>query len=208
MAAPPASTTTNEEEIRALVASFEGYNFVEDADFRAGVPAVIRNARTEGLNAAEIDTVIGKAQWFYYTRKVNASVPFETYLQYRSNETESLPWRHSASVDGDDDAPPPPPLADAPPPADLSFNEVVQLIQAGRASEVPTIHVPNELNGQPASVSKLEARPKPWEKAEATSGEVVPAAPGLVVSGADGAEATTPLGNPPGVRTPLPEYTP
>ncbi|KAL1410059.1 hypothetical protein Q8F55_004061 [Vanrija albida] len=189
-----ANAPRTEEQLRALVSEFEGYNFADDADFRAGVPAVIRAARTEGLSAAAIDTVIGKAQWFYYTRKAGVSVPFEDYLQYRSNETESLPWRHSASVDGEEEA--------AAPASDLSFNEVVQLIQAGRASEVPTIHVPNELNGQPASVSKLEARPKPWEKEPAS------AVPSLLVSGGGDGQPTTPLGNPPGVRTPLPEYTP
>lgn len=68
-------------------------------------------------------------------------------------------------------APPTPPtghLARAP--DEMTFNDVVRLIAAGRAGEVPTQDIPDAINEAAPSVSTMSARPKPWESSgEATA---------------------------------------
>lgn len=48
---------------------------------------------------------------------------------------------------------------------DMPFDQVVRLIQEGRANEVPRKEIPEGLNDEPASESKMAPRRKPWETA-------------------------------------------
>lgn len=54
--------------------------------------------------------------------------------------------------------------ADAPS-NDMPFEQVVRLIQEGRAHEVPRKEIPEGLNVEPASASTMAPRRKPWEAA-------------------------------------------
>ncbi|GMK54416.1 hypothetical protein CspeluHIS016_0110020 [Cutaneotrichosporon spelunceum] len=279
--------TLTDEAIYDLVSAFEAYDFRNDQEFRAGLPAVLKG---RGVSVTDIDDVIARAQWFYFTRKQQSQVPFDVYLRYRSRETESVPMGSSVPSTSTSAREPPPPFQDpsgtqllavpsddpppllpgppnrfdtdgeggitvervctslaasrnpTPPPRDqdmgigapstggsalatpgltessepstpnisglrienrvavaaemavpasnaalvpeatsnpgpiettapapdgpqLPFDEVVRLISAGRAAEVPHRDVPEGLNETPASEPKLAARPKPWERA-------------------------------------------
>lgn len=115
--------------------------------------------------------MIARAQWWYYTRKHALSqIPFETYRQNRTRETESQPMK--SSTGSFDSLPPLPSVAQshmaieemrAAGPGDMTFNDVVRLIAQGRAGEVPTEEVPDGINEAAPSVSTMGARKKPWE---------------------------------------------
>ncbi|CAK9786550.1 hypothetical protein CC85DRAFT_283159 [Cutaneotrichosporon oleaginosum] len=83
--------------ITELVAAFEAHDFRNDQEFRAGLPAVIKSVKGRGASAADIDDVIARAQWFYFTRKQQTQVPFEVYLERRTGETESVPMGSSVT---------------------------------------------------------------------------------------------------------------
>lgn len=216
------------------------------ADRQKGLPAILKQAKGK---SADIDAIIGRAQWFYFGKKRGVSVPFEVYRRYRKGELESRPMgtskkfgslmsggqgdssassvpapgagqgpsgagaigaaaggaapapaapaaaqpgrKGSVSVHGEgisvlsaeDDAavtraavvvessgvraPAPSGASTSEPSNDMPFDEVVRLIQEGRANEVPRKEVPEGLNVEPASESKLAPRRKPWETASA-----------------------------------------
>lgn len=60
---------------------FESYRFSDDPEFRAGLPTVIAAIRGQDRSADQIDEMIGRAQWFYFTRLKGVSIPWETYAR-------------------------------------------------------------------------------------------------------------------------------
>ncbi|BEJ16480.1 hypothetical protein CspHIS471_0510850 [Cutaneotrichosporon sp. HIS471] len=101
------------DEVMELVAAFEAHDFRNDQEFRAGLPNVIKSVNGRGVSVADIDDVIARAQWFYFTRKQQSQVPFDVYLRLRSRETESVPMGSPvASTSSSDVRGPPPPFQD------------------------------------------------------------------------------------------------
>ncbi|EJT51268.1 hypothetical protein A1Q1_07546 [Trichosporon asahii var. asahii CBS 2479] len=242
----------NDAAAEALVREFEAYDFGNDAEFRKGLPAILKQAKGK---SADIDAIIGRAQWFYFGKLRGVSVPFEVYRKYRKGELESRPMgtnkKFGSLMSGGQGAPSGSPSSgSAPTPGsqsgqgpsgagaigaaaggatqsqaqadqagrkgsvsvhgegisvvsaeddvavtraavvvessgvqaagtagepsnDMPFDQVVRLIQEGRANEVPRKEIPEGLNDEPASESKMAPRRKPWETASTSS---VPAA--------------------------------
>lgn len=223
-----------------------------EADKQKGLPAILKQAKGK---SADIDAIIGRAQWFYFGKLRGVSVPFEVYRKYRKGELESRPMgtnkKFGSLMSGGQGAPSGSPSSgSAPTPGsqggqgpsgagaigaaaggatqsqaqadqagrkgsvsvhgegisvvsaeddvaatraavvvessgvqaagtagepsnDMPFDQVVRLIQEGRANEVPRKEIPEGLNDEPASESKMAPRRKPWETASTSS---VPAA--------------------------------
>ncbi|KAL7422955.1 hypothetical protein Q5752_002253 [Cryptotrichosporon argae] len=152
-------------ELRQLCAEFEAYPFSDDADFRAGLPTVIAAVRGSARTPTQIDEMIGRAQWFYFTRLKGVNVPWEAYMSRPSTSAPPQPdvaaldslgeaRRMMAAPDagaGDDGA------------GGMSFAMLCRLISEGRAGEVAAAHVPEGLNTAQPSPATMPARAKPWE---------------------------------------------
>lgn len=241
------------------------------ADEQKGLPAILKQAKGK---SADIDAIIGRAQWFYFGKLRGVSVPFEVYRKYRKGELESRPMgtnkKFGSLMSGGQGAPSPsgagstlvqgsqggqgPSAAGAigaaaggatqsqaqadqaheqgrkgsvsvhgegisvvsaeddiavtraavvvessgvqaagtagKPSNDMPFDQVVRLIQEGRANEVPRKEIPEGLNDEPASQSKMAPRRKPWETASTSSSAPTADAPAQTAGSAQPQEET------------------
>lgn len=149
------------------------------ADIQAGLPAVIKAIKGKGSTAAQIDDVIARAQWFYFARKHQSSVPFETYLRCRSRETESQPMKSPT----------------ASPTTATSMTLAGASPVMGSAAVLPVSSAPAidaTPAAAPASVSVTSAPPPPHPSAAVSSAEIRVAEAASVAGEPVAAAASTP----------------
>lgn len=79
------SRTSPDPVERAIFDEFEAYPFSDDTDFTAGLPTVIAAIRATKRTAAQIDEMIGRAQWFYFTRLKGVDLSWESYANHASS---------------------------------------------------------------------------------------------------------------------------
>ncbi|WVQ70698.1 hypothetical protein IAR50_000220 [Cryptococcus sp. DSM 104548] len=160
------------QDDNAVFEAFEAYSFNDDPEFRAGLPTVISAIRGQKMNPASIDEMLSRAQWFYFTRKRNIPIPWESYAHYSrlphpspGSSRQAHPSPHDALRQLDS-------LAEARRMMSarcdvgnegMSFEMLVRLIQEGRADEVPREEVPDGIHDGPPSQATMAHRPKPWE---------------------------------------------
>ncbi|KAK1923071.1 hypothetical protein DB88DRAFT_330673 [Papiliotrema laurentii] len=192
--AGPSRPAAQPDAYQQIFSEFESYPFTDDPDFKAGLPTVINSIRGAKRSAAQIDEMIGRAQWFYFTRRKGLDIPWEVYAQHSASpaplrNSEATPPNTSPSTTGSHPEPPRRPtdpatamgglaearrmmIQDNTPTmpgregeSGMSFAMLCRLISDGRAAEVPGIQqIPDQLNALPPSQSTMAARPKPWER--------------------------------------------
>ncbi|KAF2204371.1 hypothetical protein GQ43DRAFT_348050, partial [Delitschia confertaspora ATCC 74209] len=171
--------------------ALENYNWEADIEFQSGLVAILgNNASPE--QAAELTL---RARCFFYSRKFNVLIDFDTYKAYRNslpnpapiappnyNNISEPPTPSIGTLASDAALSPPPHSADtvlSPPPAPSSntlsqpaypssFAHIVELISTGQP--IPGIkEIPDTvLTGQGTQSTKPKRR-KPWEKDEVTA---------------------------------------
>ncbi|ORX41045.1 hypothetical protein BD324DRAFT_35251 [Kockovaella imperatae] len=114
---------TSPSDRAALFEAFEHYRFSDDPNFRAGLPTVIGAIRGTKRSAAQIDEIMGRAQWFYFTRLYQISIPWESYASWSNGNSSRSSTSHpssstSSSPRGSSLSRSPTPLHPAPKPRD------------------------------------------------------------------------------------------
>ncbi|KAF2660820.1 hypothetical protein K491DRAFT_648563 [Lophiostoma macrostomum CBS 122681] len=153
--------------------ALESYNWDDDVEFQAGLTAILGSNSTPE-QATELTL---RARCFYYARKFNTPVDFDTYKAHRlTHPSHPSPPAHSTLPNGAQ-APEPAggilPSSDAnepPAPYPTSFAHIVNLVTTGQP--IPGIkEIPNTvLTGQGTEPAKAR-RKKPWEKDEQGPGQ-------------------------------------
>ncbi|KAF9731801.1 hypothetical protein PMIN06_012550 [Paraphaeosphaeria minitans] len=150
--------------------SLEQYSWDDDAEFQSGLSAILgSNASPE--QASELTL---RARCFYYARKYNTSVDFDTYKAYRNargrptlvpNGVQAPPAASTDNVGGilpETSANASEPAAPYP----TSFAHIVELVTTGQP--IPGIKdIPDTLLIGQASQATQSRRKKPWETDEA-----------------------------------------
>jgi len=157
--------------------ALERYNWDDDVEFQSGLSAILGSNSTPE-QAAELAL---RARCFYYARKYNTNIDFDSYKAYRnargrppptppiSNGTQApldiAPPASSAEASGGV-MPGAADSNDPPAPYPTSFAHIVELITTGQPilgiKEIPS----TILTGQGTEPVKAR-RKKPWEKDEA-----------------------------------------
>ncbi|KAF2845380.1 hypothetical protein T440DRAFT_434864 [Plenodomus tracheiphilus IPT5] len=166
-----------------VYAALERYDWDNDAEFQSGLSAILGSNSTPE-QATELAL---RARCFYYSRKLNTNIDFESYKSYRAarnrppptppttNGTiapsilDTLPTTDDTPVPSVNTAAAPAPASEQPAPYPTSFAHIVELISTGKPvpgiKEIP----PTVLEGQGTQATK-ERRRKPWEKDDVTTG--------------------------------------
>ncbi|AAW41397.1 expressed protein [Cryptococcus deneoformans JEC21] len=160
---------------QSVFEEFESYPFNNDPEFRAGLPTVISAIRGKKLHPSSIDEMLSRAQWFYFTRKKNISLPWESYARHSQMYQCGANTNSSGSSIAQLDT-----LAEArrmltakgeTGQQGMSFEMLVRLIKEGKADHVETTPVPDELNEGIPSQPIMTKRPKPWERPSVQAGD-------------------------------------
>ncbi|OWZ80831.1 hypothetical protein C366_00660 [Cryptococcus neoformans Tu401-1] len=160
---------------QSVFEEFESYPFNNDPEFRAGLPTVISAIRGKKLHPSSIDEMLSRAQWFYFTRKKNISLPWESYARHSQMYQRAANTNSSSSALAQLDT-----LAEArrmltakgeTGQQGMSFEMLVRLIKEGKADRVETTPVPDELNEGTPSQPIMTRRPKPWERPSVQAGD-------------------------------------
>lgn len=154
----------------------ESYPFATDPEFQSGLSTIISSTPAQDPELLSL-----RARCFYFSRKQNASIDFNSYISWRSTQslppvTASLNPTHEEIVaqkgsnngtlaeNSSNASPiqqPGQPSAPYPP----SFSQIVELITKGEP--IPGIkEVPNTVLSGQASAPTTTKRKKPWEKDE------------------------------------------
>ncbi|WVQ86069.1 hypothetical protein IAT38_008237 [Cryptococcus sp. DSM 104549] len=184
----PGTARHTAEENQAIFDDFESYQFNDDPEFRAGLPTVISAIRSKKPDPGAIDEMIARAQWFFFTRKRNVSIPWDVYALHSQTHHPRSPAQEDpirtlnnlaearrmmlpsgASVGG----------AGASASGStggsgggrgslegeqgMTFDMLCKLISEGRAEEVKGRDIPEGLNETPPSQAAMPSRPKPWQ---------------------------------------------
>lgn len=175
-AGPSQVRSPREIQRHALFQEFEQYPFSDDADFKAGLPTVIAAIRSSKRSASQIDEMIGRAQWFYFTRLKGVCVGWDEYTNWATHHQPTSPRTLSpilsatgVPIPGQDQNPFAAlnNIAEARKMMDggqgqdsdgMSFGMLCKLISEGRAGNVPVQHIPEELNAS--------LLPFPWTLAD------------------------------------------
>ncbi|KAF2811722.1 uncharacterized protein BDZ99DRAFT_279854 [Mytilinidion resinicola] len=148
-----------------VYASVDSYPWDDDQEFQAGLSAIL-GSNSSPEQSIELEL---RARCFYYSRKYNTNIDFNTYKAYRATNPTSTtgtaaPTTAATVVSEASTAPSttsagPEPAAPYP----TSFAHIVDLITTGQP--IPGIkEIPNTvLEGQGTSASQPR-RKKPWEK--------------------------------------------
>ncbi|KAF2491302.1 hypothetical protein BU16DRAFT_542441 [Lophium mytilinum] len=147
-----------------VYASVDSYPWDDDQEFQAGLSAIL-GSNSSPEQAIELEL---RARCFYYSRKFNTIIDFDTYKAHRATnptiENGVIPPTTAAPVVLE---PPTTPsttsAAPEPAPYPTSFAHIVDLITTGQP--IPGIkEIPNTiLEGQGTSAAQPR-RKKPWEK--------------------------------------------
>ncbi|KAH9867714.1 hypothetical protein IAQ61_008309 [Plenodomus lingam] len=167
-----------------VYAALERYDWDHDAEFQSGLSAIL-GVNSTAEQAAELAV---RARCFYYSRKYNTTIDFESYKAYRTARNRPPPTPPTTNgslapsildtLPTPDDVPvsttttptttstTQTPPADQPAPYPTSFAHIVDLISTGKP--IPGIKQipPTVLEGQGSQPTK-ERRRKPWEKEDA-----------------------------------------
>ncbi|KAH7117672.1 hypothetical protein B0J11DRAFT_536457 [Dendryphion nanum] len=168
MSVAPAATSSPQEVYAAL----ESYNWDDDVEFQSGLNAIL-GTNSSPEQATELTL---RARCFYYSRKYNVPIDFDSYRAYHathSPSTQSNGATISATPTSTTEAaggilPGASTNTNEPPaPYPTSFAHIVELITNGQP--IPGIKdIPNTvLTGQGTEAAKAKRR-KPWEKDEVT----------------------------------------
>ncbi|KIR35677.1 hypothetical protein L804_01839 [Cryptococcus deuterogattii 2001/935-1] len=178
---------------QSVFEEFESYPFNNDAEFRAGLPTVISAIRGKKLQPSSIDEMLSRAQWFYFTRKKNIDLPWESYARHSQmyqcppntnssgNALAQLDTlaeaRRMLTAKGDTGQ------------QGMSFEMLVRLVKEGKADQVEITPVPDELHEGIPSQPIMDRRPKPWERSSTSTsihagepGSMMPPPPPVVSS--------------------------
>ncbi|EIW69924.1 hypothetical protein TREMEDRAFT_61696 [Tremella mesenterica DSM 1558] len=98
MQPPPPPQGGQSAPLQAIFDEFEAYPFSDDPDFKAGLPTVVAAIRAKERTAAQIDEMIGRAQWFYFTRIKNLQIPWEAYAQYSQSQIRTYPTANQSGT--------------------------------------------------------------------------------------------------------------
>ncbi|OAL44788.1 hypothetical protein IQ07DRAFT_521441 [Pyrenochaeta sp. DS3sAY3a] len=159
--------------------ALERYSWDDDVEFQSGLSAILGSNSTPE-QAAELAL---RARCFYYARKFNTNIDFDSYKAYRNSRNRpppTPPTTNGGSVAADQgllansDAssaggimPTPADPNEPPAPYPTSFAQIVELITSGQPvpgiKDIPT----TILTGQGTEAVKAK-RKKPWEKDETT----------------------------------------
>ncbi|ORY26592.1 hypothetical protein BCR39DRAFT_253813 [Naematelia encephala] len=164
-ASSSSSSPSSSHRHQAIFDEFESYPFSDDPDFTAGLPTVISAIRGTKRSAAQIDEMIGRAQWFYFTRLRGLQIPWEVYAQHTlraplppspaggSTPLQPVPTNPLAAInqisesrrmmmsdDSQGEA------AEGSGSGGMSFAMLSRLISEGRAGEVPVQYIPEGIN--------------------------------------------------------------
>ncbi|KAL8944960.1 MAG: hypothetical protein Q9216_000121 [Gyalolechia sp. 2 TL-2023] len=173
-------TETN-QEISSTSASpiyrqLESYPFTTDPEFQSGLSTIISSTPTQDPELLSL-----RARCFYFSRKQNVPIDFNSYISWRS--TQDLPpvtatsdpiREESVTSKGQANGTPPETDSNASPseqpgqpsaPYPPSFSQIVELITKGEP--IPGIkEVPATLLTGQESAPTTAKRKKPWEKDE------------------------------------------
>ncbi|WRT70637.1 uncharacterized protein IL334_007635 [Kwoniella shivajii] len=168
----PLSTTISSDEqyLEQVFREFEDYKFTEDPTFNAGLPTVFEAIKGKKMTPGLIDKTIAEAQWFYWTKINNLSIPFSVYTAHVERQRTSPSTSNQEGNPSD-------PLSrmrnlseamrmmevEGKGETNLTFDKLCELIREGRADELKGNDIPDELNTATPSQSTLSARPKPWQ---------------------------------------------
>ncbi|RHZ90293.1 hypothetical protein Glove_1g26 [Diversispora epigaea] len=164
---------------------FDQYDFENDINFQSGLPLILQSQQSqENKSKEDIDQIIKKAKWFYFS-KVVKKFDYNDYLVWKKSNNKLSPStineiteinenKSSSSTINEtteineitgisDNSNSNNLMSQETPQYPKSFQQVIELITSGQP--IPGIKkIPNEINKETPSHPKLEQRKKPWEK--------------------------------------------
>ncbi|KAI4185481.1 MAG: hypothetical protein L6R41_004121 [Letrouitia leprolyta] len=160
----------------SIYRQLEFYPFTTDPEFQSGLSTIISSTPAQDPELLSL-----RARCFYFSRKHNVSIDFNSYISWRSTQNLPLvtasatpmteePVTSKGSVNGittenSSDAGPAQQLDQPSAPYPPSFSQIVELITKGEP--VPGIkEVPSTVLSGQASAATITKRKKPWEKDE------------------------------------------
>ncbi|KAJ7291305.1 hypothetical protein C8J57DRAFT_1272188 [Mycena rebaudengoi] len=147
------------------------YPFSTDDEYQSGLASIIAGGALDNNPPEEIkEEILRRTRVFYFNSVTGNSITMDEAREYEQSHPSNIPREtlplHQLPVSPSAEEQIPP----QEPPVILSFAQLQELIEAGKADQIPNNKIiPEEINDAPPSTSTAPARKKPWETETAHS---------------------------------------